>query len=244
MYTRPAAFVAAATLLAGCAGSANRTVADQTLPFAGASSPGVAVSGAARQSSRRGAVPAVRGPHIFIANVLLNEVLAYNSRGRSIRPRIKGLSRPLGVAIDGNGKIYVVNNQDGTLRTFTSAGAPTTPVITGLDDPQCVAVDANGKIYITNLANGTLTTYASDGSPTTPTITGLANPIGVAVDSSEKIYVENQGSDAISTFTADGAPTTPTITEGINSPDGLAVDANGKKLRCELREQHGDDIQP
>lgn len=93
-----------------------------------------------------------------------------------------------GMAVDANGKIYVVVGTN--VRTYTSSGSPTTPTISfkRYGYPLSVAVDANGKIYVTSTSYyagqpyaGTLTTYNPDGSQTTPTITGLAQPFGVAV---------------------------------------------------------------
>ena len=98
--------------------------------------------------------------------------------GGGVRQIVRGL------AVDANGKIYVV--EDGMVRTYTSSGSPTTPTISleMYGGAFGVAVGANGKIYVTSYLHahlGTLTTYNPDGSQTTPTITGLAQPFGVAI---------------------------------------------------------------
>lgn len=138
--------------------------------------------------------------------------------GTPTTPTINNLYRPTGVAVDGNGKIYVA--ADGTLRTYTRGGKPTTPTIAGAGDE--VAVDKNGKIYVGGRQGG-VKTYTPDGTPTKPTIGIIAHAI--AVDRNGKIYIA--GEIDVRTYTPEGKPTTPTIT-GLYNPVGLAVDPNGK----------------
>ncbi len=165
-----------------------------------------------------------RGPH--------GTVTTYTREGQQTTPSIvTGLDFPTGVAVDANGKIYVVNNGNNTLTTYLPDGTQTSPTITGLVAPTGVAVDGNGTIYVTNTDDNTLTTYLPDGTPATLTITeGLDAPTGVAVDANDKIFVANFGNydtGSVTTYNADGTKTTPTITAGVDHASGVAVDPVG-----------------
>lgn len=164
-------------------------------------------------------------------------VTTYTPDGRQTTPTITaGLDFPTDVAVDANGKIYVVNDENNTVTTYLPDGTQTTPTITGLHLPTGVAVDAAGKIYVANRSGGhqkigSITTYDVDGQQTTPTITtAIEKPAGVAVDANDKIYVANYGwfdTGSVTTYNVDGMQTTPTITKGIDNASGVAVDALG-----------------
>ena len=101
-----------------------------------------------------------------------------------------GYSGPTGLAVDANGKIYVVsstqNGSAGIVTTYNRDGRQTTPTVAAGPDSSSVTVDGNGKINVTNDAGPpgkySVTTYLSDGTPTTPTITReIHDPVGVAI---------------------------------------------------------------
>ncbi len=93
---------------------------------------------------------------------------------------------PIGLAVDTNGKIYVTDYGNGSLRTFSATGAPTTPTILGLTNPYGVTVDAAGNIYVaggyTATSSGNVTAYRANGTPTGLKITqGLDSPSGITI---------------------------------------------------------------
>jgi hypothetical protein len=110
-------------------------------------------------------------------------VASYNSDGTKTTPTItikeRGYHEPVGIAVDGGGKIYVLssvhNGTRGMVTTYKPDGSPTTPVFRTGADSSNIAIDRNGKIYVANDAGppgkSSVTTYLPDGSPTTPTIT-------------------------------------------------------------------------
>ena len=97
-----------------------------------------------------------------------------------------GLDGPLGLAIGGNGKIYVANvlsNSVTVYGDFTTwaADGNTVPLKTlsgaetGLDDPWGIAFDANGNMYVANVE--TVTMYADEIPPPVTTTTTTTTTI-------------------------------------------------------------------
>src|SRR5215471_15340290 len=83
---------------------------------------------------------------------------------------------PRGVAVDGNGNVYVADTGNNAIRKITSAGVVSTliannTVVSGatLSDPEGVAVDASGNIYVGDTDNlrilkiaGTVSVFKTD----------------------------------------------------------------------------------
>ncbi len=129
-----------------------------------------------------------------------------------------GLFEPVGIAVGGGGKIYVLN-QGGSGVTVYAAGSNGNAVpsaiiddsvlfLTGIVAPVGLALDGSGKIYVANdavfepntdvfsAANVTVYPAGSNSElPPSATIggfsTGLIEPFGVAVDGKGNIYVAN-----------------------------------------------------
>ena len=88
-------------------------------------------------------------------------------------------NHPCGVAVDGNGNVFVADGFNGTIRKITSTGVVTTFAGTArvfgsadgtgasaqFASPQALAVDSNGNVYVAdgfNFADYTFTTYIGD----------------------------------------------------------------------------------
>jgi sugar lactone lactonase YvrE len=148
--------------------------------------------------------------------------------------------------------LYVTNGNAVAKFAFPAAAtvdvAPTldiTGTLTGLTDPHRTALDASGNIYVTDFDTSSVSVFAPTATgniaPTTTISganTGLNGPSGIAIDSKGNIYVANSsgGNPDIGSITvfAAGATgnATPTATitgtiTGLNSPNGLALDAKG-----------------
>ena len=120
--------------------------------------------------------------------------------------------------------------------------------------PEDVAVDGSNYVYVADGGNSCIRKVAPDGTVTT--LAGLAgvkgsddgtnsaarfsSPLGLAADSASNLYVGDSGNHVIRKITPDGVVTTiggvagaTGTTDGtgsearFNSPEGLAVDANG-----------------
>jgi sugar lactone lactonase YvrE len=170
-------------------------------------------------------------------------VTSYKPDGTQTTPTItikeRGYAVPLGLAVDRNGKIYVLsskhNGSCGLVMTYKPDGTRTAPTFrTGVDSGG-IAIDANGKIYVANdTPHGlsSITTYLSDGSATTPTITrGVHDPAGIAVAQDGTIYVANTnsrghdgtGAGFITSYSADGSGPLHLARERNQAPGGIAL---------------------
>ncbi len=90
-----------------------------------------------------------------------------------------GLGAASGMAIDGNGTVWIANS-NGTISTFATTGVAVSPSGgfngQGISSPSAVSVDASGSVWVTNAGNGTVTRFFGAAAPTaTPLATNLSN---------------------------------------------------------------------
>jgi streptogramin lyase len=145
--------------------------------------------------------------------------------------------QPLGVAVDGNGNVYVADSYNSTIRKVTPGGVVTavagaTAAQGSADgagstaqfrDPYGVAVDINGTVYVSDLANNTIRQITAAGVVTTlagtPNSTGGTNdgtgsaasfgePAGIAVDTNGNVYVAEYANHTIRKIAPGGVVTT------------------------------------
>jgi hypothetical protein len=137
---------------------------------------------------------------------------------RQISGGSSGLSDPVGIGLDAQSNIYVVNFAVPSVEVFGSSS--TTPVRTivgpdtGLSQPIAIAVDGAGTVYALNQGSDAVTVYApgatGDVKPTRTIAgasTGIATPQGIALDSSSNVWVTNllSGQPGMVTVFAAGA---------------------------------------
>jgi uncharacterized protein (TIGR03437 family) len=113
------------------------------------------------------------------------------------------LSAPAGLALDGDGNLYVADRDNNRIRRITAAGFIDTIAGAGPasgEDPDCVApnpdyllapsgvaVDPAGALYIADTGHNRVLKRAPDG--TLSTVSTVMAPLGVAVDSKGRLYV-------------------------------------------------------
>ena len=148
------------------------------------------------------------------------------------------LNYPEGVAVDGQGNLYIADAYNQRVRKITPAGIITTIAGTGtagysgdggqatsaqLNYPGGVAVDTEGDLFIADESNsrirkvtpgGVITTAAGNGTPGYSGDGGQATsaqlnfPYGVAVDPQGNLYVADTSNYRIRKVTSDGTITT------------------------------------
>jgi DNA-binding beta-propeller fold protein YncE len=156
----------------------------------------------------------------------------------------QNLNRPVCIAIDGSGSIYITDELD-RIQKFSSTGALLGGWgISGQDDgqfntPKGVAIDSTGNIYVVDSNNHRVQKFSANGEFLTKwgsrgsDYRQFSYPTGIAIDSQGNVYVADKDNDRIQKFTSEGVFITGWGSEGkgygqFNSPTGLAIDKNDK----------------
>jgi sugar lactone lactonase YvrE len=164
-------------------------------------------------------------------------------------------SGPSGVAVDGGGRVYVMDSSNCTIRKITSDGVVTTLAGMagnyGSEDgagsaarfsySYGLAVDGSGNVYVADTENHTIRKITSSG--VVATFAGLAGnygsedgarsdarfyyPFGAAVDGSGNVYVADRDNRSIRKITSSGVVTT--LAGAVESPG--SVDGVGSAAR-------------
>jgi len=113
-------------------------------------------------------------------------------------------NKPVGIAVDGSGNVYVADKANNVIRMITPAGV------------------------VSTLAGLNTTASQIDGTGTAATFN---SPTGVAVDATGNIYVADQGSNAIRKITSGGVVTTligtNLLKNALGVPTGICLDKSG-----------------
>ena len=155
-----------------------------------------------------------------------------------------GFATPTGVAVDGNGNVYVADNGHSAVKEIVAVNGniPVSPTIntlgSGFANPFTVAVDGNGNVFLTDYGHHEVKEIeAVNGSiPPSPTIrilgSGFGFLFGSAVDGHGNLFVTDYGKNEVKELVAvDGvvpvAPKIITLGGGFNIPAGVSVDSSG-----------------
>ena len=147
-------------------------------------------------------------------------------------------NKPMGVAVDNNGNLYIADYGNNCIRKVATNGIIATVAGNGsagyagdggqateaqLNKPYGVAVDSNGNIYIADYGNNRIRKVTADGIITTVAGNGsggyagdggqateaqLNQPRGIAVDNNDNIYIIDFGNYRIRKVAANGIITT------------------------------------
>ena len=132
------------------------------------------------------------------------------SAGPAVVLPFTGLDRPIGVAVDITGAVYVTDS--GNNRVAKLAGdsyTQTVPPLTGLNNPVGVAVDASGNLYVTDANNNRVLWTQAPGPTASPPwqatsstewvgpFSGLQAPRGVMMIAGQDFYVVDSGDNRV-----------------------------------------------
>jgi len=166
------------------------------------------------------------------------------------------LNRPLGVAYDSNGNLYIADtgnnrirmvNAQGTITTFAGSGQITSTGNTNiageaaLSGPRDVAVDPSGNLYINDHDHGLIRKVTPLGIISTVASSCAGNQLadvnGVAVDQQGRVYFALTSANLVCVISPSGVNTVSTAPYNLNQPCGVAVDAGGDVLIADTANQ-------
>jgi hypothetical protein len=127
---------------------------------------------------------------------------------------LKGLDRPLGIAVDSSGNIYVGSNGRDCVEVYNQAGEKTKVIDPGyLKMPNDIVFDDDGNLYVVDSIANTIVVYDPEGNrirlitdglmdfPTTITIGYVDDGLG---NFSGELYVGDMGNFKIKVFDLEG----------------------------------------
>lgn len=122
------------------------------------------------------------------------------------------LDKPQVVAIDGKGRIVVVNYLSGVLVFAPGADgdvAPIAQIPLGSAHVEGIALDAGDHIWVSEYANQKIVEFAAGAKKTAPlrtiegAATGLVAPVGLAIErTTGKVYVADYGARRVAVYAA------------------------------------------
>ncbi len=172
------------------------------------------------------------------------------------------LNGPSGINYDFSGNLYIADERNHRVRKVSPQGVITTVAGLGnsgyagdgglatdarLNAPRAVTVDRFGYVYIAEAGNhtirritpsGFISTIAGDGTAGYRGDGGVASsarlrePSALAINEKGELFVADKGNGAVRKILAPGLISTEV--EGLSSPQGLCVDAEGRLLIAEL----------
>jgi DNA-binding beta-propeller fold protein YncE len=148
---------------------------------------------------------------------------------------------PSGIAVDGNGNVYVIDTNNDRLQKFSESGvflqqwAGSGAEGGELSAPIGVAVDSAGFVYVLDRGNNRVQKYTGAGVLEDEWGSAgnvedlLFNPEGIAVDVADRVYVVDTGNRRVVKYTNEGAYLQEWGTEGgsqgqFQAPRGIATD--------------------
>jgi streptogramin lyase len=139
------------------------------------------------------------------------------------------LDVPMGVAVDGDGNVYVAEADGNKITKITPSGALSTLADnTGgqLIDPQRIAVDSKGNVYVSDYGDNKIKKITPSGAVTV--FAGNAGEFntlrGIAVDREDNVFIADYGNNKVKKITPSGM-VSPFA--DFTAPNAITVDVDG-----------------
>ncbi len=147
----------------------------------------------------------------------------------TIRSSASGAAKntPYGVAVDGEGNVYIADTGNGRVLKETYAGAQS--VVATTSQPRAVAVDSAGVVYIADLQQGVLSaTPNTSGTYRLSSVgSSVASPNGIAVDNTFIYVSDSRNHQVLAGHNYGGLYIEKKVGSGNYNPGAVAVDGLG-----------------
>ena len=131
-------------------------------------------------------------------------MLRFDAAGTYDATLVEPRPEPVDLAVDGSGRLYVLQEESNTVVRFDRDGTREGAVVTGeWRRPYAIDVDALGNLYVLNRDENTVHVYDPMGRPMLalgPSLPGgitLDDPRDVAVDDAGRVFIADRGAHGI-----------------------------------------------
>jgi DNA-binding beta-propeller fold protein YncE len=162
----------------------------------------------------------VEGPlgKLYVSDAKGGAVFIYDA-SLNLVGELKGLDRPLGVAVDSEGNIYVGNDGRDNVEVYSPAGVPLFVIDEGnIRMPNDLAIDQQDHVYVTDSLSDAVKVYDAagvwrqniggpgddDGSMLFPVAVAVAYRTNAVGQEVEELYVADQGHGRVQVFDLEG----------------------------------------
>jgi hypothetical protein len=176
---------------------------------------------------------------LLVADPGNNRIASLATGATSFTSLGTGLKSPQGVAVDGQGDLFIADTGNNRIveipYTASQTGNQITLPVTGLSAPTALALDPAGDLFIADSGNARIvelpsSNSVSGGQTGGQTVVNLGTssiaPAGIAVDPAGNLYIADTNSQSVLEFPV-GSTLSNQLVTGLKSPRGLAIDATG-----------------
>ena len=142
---------------------------------------------------------------IYVTDAKVGSIFVYDSE-LSLLGEIKGLGKPLGVAVNALGDIYVGNNQFDNVEVYSPEGIKTATIGAGtVEMPNDLAFDQDGKLYVVDSKRNRIEVFdpATGANLSSIGVGELRFPSALVI-SGQELFVADQSNHQVKVFDLQG----------------------------------------